>query len=222
MSRPIPNDSRVRRAAEQILAYLAETDPLPGAPADAIIGFGVFDLALPRFCAELYVRGMAPRIVFTGGIGGGTGNLGGPEADVWCAEVRRTHPEIPDAAFILENQSTNTAENVEYTAALLTRHHPHLAFGVGIKSAIIVASPSRLRRVQLSMGKRQPAIRVIRQLPRVDFTAEHALYERQGVDYFDHLAGEIDRLTTYAARGWIAAEPVPPEIVAAGDVLKAR
>lgn len=222
MSRLVPNDSRVRAAAEQILAYLAETDPLPSSPAEAIIGFGVFDLALPRFCAELYVRGMAPQIVFTGGIGGGTGNLGGPEADVWRAEVRRTHPEIPDAAFILENQSTNTAENIEYTAALLTRNYPNLAFGVGIKSAIIVASPSRLRRVRLSMAKRQPGVHTIRQLPRVDFAAEHALYERQGVDYFDHLAGEIDRLTTYAVRGWIAAEPMPPEIAAAGEVLKAR
>ena len=209
-----------RAAAEKILHYLAEVDTAPTAAVDAVIGFGVFDLALPRYCAELFIRGIAPRIVFTGGIGAGTGDLGGPEAKVWREELRRSHPNIPDNVFVLENRSTNTSENIDFTAELLSRKHPELAFGEGIKAAAIVASPSRLRRVRLSMRKRQPAVRVIRMLPSVDFAAEQALYERQGIDYYAHLLGELDRITTYPARGWIAAEPLPTEIVAAGEVLR--
>ncbi len=210
-----------RDAARHLLAYLAETDPLPGRPVDAIVGFGVFDLSLPRYCADLHRQGLAPRLIFTGGIGAGTGGLGGPEADVWRAEVRRSHPDLPDPVFILENRSTNTSENVRYTAELLERQHPTLQFGRGIRSAIIVASPSRLRRVRLTLRQQQPEVVLTRMLPRVDFDAERALYEREGVPYVPHLLGELDRIATYAQRGWIAPEPLPEEIQTARDVLRA-
>ena len=211
-----------RRAAERALASLAETDPAPIAPVDAIIGFGVFDLGLPRFCGDLHRAGAAPRIIFTGGIGAGTGGLGGPEADAWREALRRSHPEIPDAAVTLENRSTNTAENIAFTAALLARDLPALTLGRGIRRAIIVASPSRLRRVLLTMRQLQPDVQCVRQLPPFTFEGERALYAANGVDYHAHLAGELDRLIEYPRRGWIAAEPLPPDITAAHAVLKAE
>jgi uncharacterized SAM-binding protein YcdF (DUF218 family) len=208
-------------AAARILGYLAETDPLPPQPCDAIIGFGVFDLELPRFCGELYQRNVAPRIIFTGGIGAGTGDFGGPEADVWRDALLACHPRIPQSALILENRSTNTAENIAFTAELLERSHPDCTFGRGIRSAVIVASPSRLRRVRLTMRRLLPAVHVVRQLPPVRFAAQQALYTRQGLDYFAHLAGELERISTYPARGWIAPEPLPADVLEAWSVLRA-
>lgn len=210
----------LRDAAEAVLAYLSEVDQAPTAPVDAVIGFGVFDLRLPRFCADLARRGMARHVIFTGGIGAGTGSLGGPEANVWRGAVRDTHPELGDERFILENRSTNTAENILFTAEQLLRERPALAFGSGIRSALIVASPSRLRRVRLTMLKLQPAVSVTRLLPTVDFDAERSLYEHQGVPYLAHLIGEVDRLMTYPGRGWIAPEPVPAAILSAAAVLR--
>ena len=216
-----PLGPEIRRAAELALAYLGATDPLPAAPADAIIGFGMFDLALPRHCGDLHRRGLAPRIIFTGGIGAGTGRLGGPEADAWRAELRRTHPEIGDAAVITENRSTNTAENIDFTAALLARAHPALAFGAGLRRAIIVASPSRLRRVGLTLRLKFPALAVHRAAPHFTLDGEQARYAAEGLDYLDHLAGELDRIVDYPARGWIAPEPLPPAVAAAHAVLRA-
>lgn len=213
--------SAVLAAARRTLAYLAATDPLPTQPVDAIIGFGVFDLSLPRFCGELHLRGHAPCLVFTGGLGAGTGTLGGPEADVWRAELRRAYPQISDATVVLENRSTNTAENIRFTADLLAREHPSLALGLGLRSALIVASPSRLRRVQLTLRHLHPTVRTFRALPPVDFDREAALYAENGVDFVAHLTGELDRLVDYPGRGWIAAEPLPPEIAAAHAVLRA-
>jgi len=208
-------------AARSVLAWLAATDPLPVVPADAVLGFGMFDLALPVFCGDLYARGLARRVVFTGGIGAGTGNLGQPEADAWHAALRAAYPSIPYERLVLENRSTNTAENIAFTAALIARERPDLAFGRGLRTALAVASPSRLRRVALTLQKLQPALRVVRCLPPVDFAREQALYAQQGLDYVDHLRGELDRLVDYPARGWIAAAPFPPEIAAAHALLRA-
>ncbi len=232
-----PLRPELRAAAEVVLGYLGATDPIPAAPVDAIIGFGMFDLALPRHCGDLHRRGVAPRILFTGGIGAVTGLLGGPEADAWRAELRRTHPEIGDDAVIVENRSTNTAENIDFTAALLHRAHPALAVGagirralivaspsrlrrVGLRRAIIVASPSRLRRVALTLRLKLPGLTVYRAAPACTLEGEYARYAAEGLDYLDHLAGELDRIAAYPARGWIAPEPLPPAIAAAHAVLR--
>lgn len=212
--------AEVVAAARQALAYLAATDPLPGAPVDAILGFGVFDLRLPVFCGNLYRRGLAPKIIFTGGLGAGTGNLGGPEADAWHTALRRADPSIPPTDIILENRSTNTAENVAFTAALLARDHPNLDLTGEGRRIIVVASPSRLRRVALTLRLTHPTLAVTRQLPDFSLESEWAVYGLQGINYATHLAGELNRIVEYPARGWIAAEPLPPEIAAAHAVLR--
>ena len=209
--------------AELIFEYLATTDPRPETPVDAIVGFGTFDLGLPRLCAELYERGCAPWLIFTGGIGAGTADLGQPEADAWSAELRRSHPQIPAAHLILENRSTNTAENIRFSAELLRTNYPDLALGTGIRRVIIVASPSRLRRVALTWQQLQPTVPLVRDRPRAaTYTSERTLYAAKGFDYDAHLIGELDRIIDYAARGWIKREPLPDNIAEAHQPLRRR
>mgnify|MGYP001160728372 CR=1 FL=1 len=207
-------------AARSLFAYLSATDSPPEHACDAVIGFGTFDLTLAAFCGELHTRGLARQIILTGGIGAGTADLGRPEADAWRDEILRTHPAIDPRSIVAENRSTNTSENIEFTSALLAREHPELAFGRGIRTALIVASPSRLRRVKLTLRHRLPELRVFRLLPAADFDREFELHESKGISYFPHLAGEIDRIRDYPTRGWIAAEPLPSEILAARHQLK--
>ena len=214
------NVPRTRNSAQEIFDYLAATDALVVTVCDAVIGFGVFDLKLPRFCGELYVAGHAKRIIFTGGIGGGSADLAEPEADAWYAELRRVYPQIPREHVILENRSTNTGENIRFTAELLARKHPDLSFGGGIKTVIVVASPSRLRRVRLTLKQMQPQLQIFGQHTGASFAEEHALYESKGINFAQHLVGELDRIVDYAARGWIFPEPLPPPIAAAHQKLK--
>lgn len=217
MPEPVTDlDDAVRTA----FVYLSEVDVLDAEPYDAVIGFGMFDLTLPRFCGDLYTCGQARRIIFTGGIGAGTGDLGAPEADVWRRTLAASHPSIGDDAVIVENQSTNTGENVAFTAALLERVRPELTFGRGIRRAVVVASPTRLRRVGLTMRRQQPDVRITRQLPPVTVEADAALYAAQGLDYRQHLSGELDRIVRYPARGWIVDEPLPTGVAAAHARLR--
>jgi hypothetical protein len=203
-----------------VLAYLSETDPAPTDRVDAVIGFGTFDLALPVFCTEVFVRTPARKIIFTGGVGAGSADLGEPEADAWAKAALTTHRELRPEHLILENRSTNTAENIHFTAALLAREYPDFKFGAGLNHAIIVASPSRLRRVKLTLQHLQPSLRATRMLPAVDFDREFAEHERKGIPYLAHLSGELDRIVSYPARGWIAEERLPGEIAEAHATLR--
>lgn len=214
------SDRFVDDAARTALTYLAAADPRPDEPADAVIGFGTFDLRLARFCGDLYAQGAARVIVFTGGIGAGTADLGQPEANAWADELARSHPRIPRAQVILENRSTNTADNIRLTAELLKRAHPRLAFGRGIRTALIVASPTRLRRVALTLRQLLPALHTVRCVAEANFDRERALHDSKGIPFVPHLTGELDRIVDYPQRGWIAPEPLPPHVAAAHAVLR--
>ena len=43
--------------------------------ADVIVGFGCYDEDIPRRCAELFHRGFAPFVCFSGGLGRNTDKL---------------------------------------------------------------------------------------------------------------------------------------------------
>lgn len=207
-------------AARTALDYLAATDPLPARAADAVIGFGTFDLTLASFCGQLYTAGHARRIVFTGGLGAGTADLGKPEADAWQQQLAATYPRIPAEHVLIENRSTNTGENIAFTQQMLLRSDARNSLGQGIKNVLIVASPSRLRRVKLTLACMHPALEVTRVLPAWNFDHERTLHEAKGIDYLRHLLGELDRIVEYAERGWIAREPLPPHLLTAQSQLR--
>jgi len=213
--------AEILAAARTAFAYLSVTDAPPQTAVEAIMGFGTFDLTLPVFCGKAFFRYGAKKIIFTGGIGAGTADLGKPEADAWAEAALAAHPTLRREQLILENRSTNTAENIHFTAALLEREHSGFQLGTGLHHAVIVASPSRLRRVKLTLQHLQPRLRATRALPRVDFDREFAEHERRGIPYFAHLCGELDRIVSYPARGWIAEEALPSDIAEAHAVLRA-
>ena len=93
--------------------------------ADVIVGFGNFNTNIARRAAELYRQGLAPVVLFTGGLGRNTeGLLPEPEA-VRFARVAM-ECGVPETAILLEPESTNTAENILFTRRLLEqRGIPH-------------------------------------------------------------------------------------------------
>ena len=99
-----------RAAALELLRWLAPSDEVPR-ECDAIIGFGHFDLRIADRCADLFKLGHADRVIFTGGIGAGTADLGCPEADAFVAHVGRHAADLPPTKVIAENRSTTTVNN---------------------------------------------------------------------------------------------------------------
>lgn len=204
-------------SARVVFDYLAAADASAPDDCDAVVGFGVFDLRVAALCGALHLAGRARRVIFTGGIGAGTADLGRPEADAFADELARLYPEIPRSAVIVENRSTNTGDNIRFTLALLARDHPGLSPGAGLRRAVLVASPARLRRVRLTWRRQAPLVAVWSFAPASTFEHERDLHAGKGIDYLALLAGEVDRLRDYPARGWIVPERIPSEILAARD-----
>jgi uncharacterized SAM-binding protein YcdF (DUF218 family) len=197
--------------AKEIFEYLyVFSEVIPH--SDVIIGFGHFDLKIPRHCGELYTNESARRIIFTGGIGSGTADLGKAEAVAFREELRRRHPSISAEAVIVEDRSTNTSENVQFTAQKLKMEYPDFTFGEQIKKVLIVANAYRQRRVFLTCRRNLPEVEFYNSPPTSTFEEELQLFSSKGFDFIKLLLGEIDRIIRYGEKGYILRENIPGKI----------
>lgn len=209
------------RALEIAFAYLAARDALPVEPADVVLGLGHFDRAIPRLCAELALAGRARWILFSGGVGAGSGDFAQAEALEFRDDVRRHWPAAEARIALLETRSTNTGENLAFTAAALAAERPDLLPGAGLRSAIVVATPCRLRRALATVRQHWPAVRAVGTCAERSLADEEALYARHGLALRAPVVGEFERLATYPARGFTAPVNVPADVLAAARQLGA-
>jgi uncharacterized SAM-binding protein YcdF (DUF218 family) len=209
-----------REDARTLFDFLYLRDPEIVA-ADAVIGFGHFDMKIPRRCLELHRNGLAPLIVVSGGMGAGTADLGGPEARAFAAEIEALGG-VDDGALLLEERSSNTGENVQGITRLLEREGRPLGEEGGVCTALAVANAYRQRRVDLTCRLHHPGVRWVNAPPATTFEEEVAMYADKGQDLLPLLAGEAQRLLDYPARGFCLRTEIPPEVLAAHRRLASR
>lgn len=175
--------------------------------ADCIVGFGNFNTNIARRAAQLYLQGYAPRILFTGGLGRNTKRLmQEPEAVIFA----RTAMEcgVPEEAILMEDRSTNTAENILFTRAMLEEQ------GIPHSRILGVHQPFMERRICAAMGVYWPeqAFRVTSPQVTVQAYLEEAL--RQGVTEnaaVSVIVGDFQRMDLYAKKGYQLPQHIPEE-----------
>lgn len=210
-------------AANLVYEHLALTLPAQADQvADAVIGFGHFDQRIAEKCVQIRNLGLAGFIIFTGGVGAGSADLNQPEADAFLASALRLAPDLPSEEVLVENRSTNTGDNVRFTATLLRETRPELAFGTGIRSVILVATPFRMRRVWLTFRAIFGDLQTRCMPPESDLAADCALFQSKGQELISQLPGEIERLLNYPVKGWILAEDIPSSVIEASRVIAAK
>ena len=122
------------------------------APADTIIVLGaaaydarpspVFEERI-RHGIDLYQRGLARKVIFTGGYGGG----GARFSESQVARRYALRQGVPAKAILIESASRNTQENLRQAVLLMQANELH--------SAIIVSDPlhmSRALRISRELG----------------------------------------------------------------------
>ena len=186
--------------------------------ADVIVGFGCYDEDIPRRCAELFHRGFAPFVCFSGGLGRNTSGIWSKsEAERFAAIA--IAEGVPEERIILENKSTNSAENLLFTPRVLAE--------AGVKAGRIIAvhKPYMERRLWAAMQVYWPETEAVYTSPQV-YVEEHIAHAekigmtRKGV--IETIVGDVQRMELYAEKGYQRAVEIPDEVRAAFNALVAQ
>ncbi len=187
----------------------------PG-PADVIAAFGCYDEQIPLRAAELWHQGLAPWVVFSGGLGRNTeGIFSSAEAARFAAIA--VQAGLPERVILLEDKSKNSAENLLLTRALLAER------GVPARHILAVHKPYMERRLLAAAAVYWPEARFTVTSPQVT-VAEHiraaqaAGMTERGV--IETVVGDIQRMELYAQKGWQRPVDIPPAVRAAFERLK--
>lgn len=185
--------------------YLRLNQPLK--KADCIVGFGNFNTDIARRAAELYHMGLAPKILFTGGLGRNTeGLLTEPEA-VRFAKVAQ-ECGVAEENIILEDRSTNTKENIIFTREklkALNLPHAHI---------LGVHQPFMERRITAAMGVYWPDAEFRVTSPRVTISEYLERAKAQGISEnasVSVIVGDFQRMDVYARLGYQLPQHIPAE-----------
>jgi len=167
----LENPPRVAKQAKSLYGYLAEEDK-PG-KSDLIITFGAKTLARAEKAVELYEKGLASKVLFSGGH---------PlfiKTKSEAEEYRQVAIEmgVPPGDILIENKSITLADNVRSTLNLLDK------LGIEYKSIIVVNSPYSQRRGYSHLQKYTP---VGTRIYRVNCLAREGLREN---DWFTNEEG---------------------------------
>ena len=176
--------------------------------ADAILVLCSYDKAVAERGAQLYLQGWAPLLIFSGGLGSITRRFWRePEAEQFAAIARAMG--VPADRILVETESTNTGENVEFTRRLLAR------LGLDPARFIVVQKPYMERRAYATFRKVWPEKPVIVTSPRVSLDEYLARYSNQELstdDVISIMVGDLQRIRLYPAKGFQIPQAIPTEV----------
>ena len=179
----------------------------PPQKADCIVGFGNFNTDIARRAAELYHQGYAPKILFTGGLGRNTeGLLPEPEA-LRFAKVAIACG-VPEEDILLEDQSRNTKENIDFTRRLLEGE------GIPHQRILGVHQPFMERRIVAAMGVYWPEQQFSVTSPQVTIPEYLERAKQQGISEnasISVIVGDFQRIDLYARLGYQLPQHIPEE-----------
>jgi uncharacterized SAM-binding protein YcdF (DUF218 family) len=206
---------RIRDLAETLWNYHRLGHQLSN--ADLILVLCSHDTAVADRGAELYCEGYAPLLMFSGGLGGITKHLWTePEADQFAAiAVARG---VPAERILIENRSTNTGENIQFTRALLA------ARGLDPARFIVVQKPYMERRSFATFRKVWPEKAVTVTSPCVSFDEYLARYSHAALsadDVVSIMVGDLQRVKIYPEKGFQIAQEIPGAVWSAFEELVA-
>ena len=173
--------------------------------ADCIVGFGNFNDNIARRAAQLYKEGYAPKVLFTGGVGRNTDGLFTEPEAVRFARVAM-ECGVPEADIILEPESTNTKENIEFTRKKLQELQlPH-------GKILGVHQPFMERRICAAMGVYWPGLDFIVTSPQVTIPEYLEAALKQGITHdasVSVIVGDFQRIDLYAKLGYQLPQEIP-------------
>lgn len=172
--------------------------------ADCILALGSHDLRVADRAADLYLLGMAPLLICSGGLGNLTKEYWTePEADQFARIAREKG--VPAEHILVENRSTNTGENILFTQELLA------AKGLDPQSFIVVQKPYMERRSYATFKKHWPEKDLMVTSPLLGF--EEYPNDEIPLERVIHImVGDLQRIKFYPERGFQVYQEIPGDV----------
>lgn len=180
-------------------------------PADCILVLGSHDRRVAARGAELYLQGLAPILVFSGGLGRLTKDLWSEtEADLFARIAEDMG--VPDEAILVENRSTNTGENILFTQQLLQ------ARGLNPQRFIVVQKPYMERRSYATFKRHWPAKDLVVTSPQIPFE-DYPTGEIPLEKVISIMVGDLQRIKLYPDKGFQVHQEIPRDVWEAYEQL---
>lgn len=179
--------------------------------ADCLMVFGSNDLRIAEYGVELFLKGFAPLIIFSGGAGRFTKKIWEePEAEKFArVAIQRG---VPKEKIFIENRSSNTGENILFTKDLLNTYNLHP------QTFILVHKPYMERRTYATFKKHVPEKECIVTSPPLSFeNYPNQLFTKE--DIINILVGDLQRIKLYAERGFQIPQEIPTYVLDAYNKL---
>ena len=172
--------------------------------SDCILALGSHDLRVAERAADLWLEGYAPLLVMSGGLGNLTRDMWTrSEADLFAEIAIRKG--VPASAILVENKSTNTGENIQFSKELLRQH------GYDPQTFILVQKPYMERRTYATFRKQWPDKSLVVTSPRLsfdDYPNSEIPFER----VVNIMVGDLQRIREYPAKGFQVYQEIPDEV----------
>lgn len=181
--------------------------------SDCILALGSHDLRVAERAAEIYLEGFAPLLVMSGGLGNFTRDMWTEkEADLFAAVA--IDKGVPANKILIENQSTNTGENILFTQQLLKDK------GYNPQSFIVVQKPYMERRAYATFKQHWADKSLMVTSPQISFI-NYPTSEIPMEKVINIMVGDLQRIKYYPAKGFQVYQHIPDDVWSAYEQLMA-
>jgi uncharacterized SAM-binding protein YcdF (DUF218 family) len=196
------NSKRIDALAKSVWDYM-KLNQTP-TPADCILVFGSNDPRVATYGAELFLRRLAPLILFSGKRGGLTQKWKKTEAEKFAQIAIRAG--VPRSKILIEREATNTGENVLFTKRLLEKQ------GLNPGSFLVVQKPYMERRTWATFKKVWPRKKIIVSSPPISFED----YPNRSISKRDVIAimlSDLQKIALYPQKGFQIPQRIPKKVL---------
>ncbi|KAM6977263.1 uncharacterized protein SCO4629-like [Aplochiton taeniatus] len=204
-------DTESDKWSKTLWDYLCLRQPLK--KSDVIIGLGCHDLRVAERSAALFLEGWAPWLLFTGYQGNQTAGVWTRrEADVFLDVALRSG--VPRDHVLLENEATNTGENLRFSYRLLQERN------IPANRVILVQQPFMERRVYATFlcqwpQQMEPTTQAFVTSPQIDISHYPNPSVGTASDLITYMLGVMERIRDYPEKGFQVEQEIPPGVLSA-------
>lgn len=209
------NSSNIDQLAKQLWNYHQLNHSLK--QADLILVLGSHDLRVAEYAADLFLHDLAPLIMFSGGVSHQEDLLepkwGELSESEKFAEVA-VKKGVPKDKILIENQSTNTGENIQFSYKLIKDK------GLNPKKIILVQKPYMERRSYATFKKQWPGsgVNIIITSPPISYE-DYPSKEISKEEMLNIMVGDLQRIKVYPAKGFMIPQEIPDDVWQAFEEL---